>query len=449
MPAISSDGRIDIRVSDDKMTAYVDIIPPTGKGRPVELPTVFKALEAAGIIYGIDGDNILETFDKNGAGRLAIKDIVAARGTPPRDEAPEYIKLKKKFFTPHTLLGDSDANRIDYRMVSPFVVVDPGEVVAKRVPSVPGTPGSDVMGGEIPFGVLKFVKFEVGAHLEETDGLIKAAMPGCFERQGNKIQINETLSIAGDVDYRTGHITFTGDVIIFGTIKDGFRVSAGGSVYCKKTLDASEVLCRKDLVVEGGIIGRKKALVRVHGKIETRFIQYCDVESLQGISVKSAVLHSELFTLGELVMGDKGGIVGSTIRAEKGCILQNVGREGNPPSLIICGTSFVTERKYNHVTRQRERLMEDLEKVRKLPGTAKNLELTQKIEAALEKMSRHAEEFFAQLNSSPEAEIVVKGVIQPGNIFRICGREYEVNEKIDRTRFKYNSEKKIIERAPL
>lgn len=449
MAPLASDGRIEVRVSEDRMTAFVDIVPPVGKGRPVELPAVFRVLEENGIVHGVDGDGILDAFDKGGAGRLPLRDIVAARGTPPRDESPEYIKLKKKFFSPHSLLGDTESNRIDYRMVSPFVVVEPGEVVAKRVPAVPGEEGTDVLGTPIPFTVSKFVRFEIGEHLEESDGLIRSQIPGCFERQGNRIRITETLTVQGDVDYRTGHITFTGDVIIFGTIKDGFRVSAGGSVLCKKTLDASEVLCRKDLVVEGGIIGRKRALVRVHGKIETRYIQFCDVESLEGIFVKSAILHSELYTLGELITGEKGVLVGSIIRAAAGCTVQNIGREGSPPSQVICGTSFVVERKYAHVTAQEERLRENILRMRQLPDTEKNRGLLARLEEALDKMSRHAGEFSGQLVSHPGAEVVVRGRIYPGTLLRICGHDLEITETLERVRFSWNSEKKIMERKPL
>ncbi len=57
-------------------------------------------------------------------------------------------------------------------------------------------------------------------------------------------------------------------------------------MYCKSNVDATDILCRKNLVVDKGIIGRKEAMVRVGGKITARFIENCHVESKSGIEVE-------------------------------------------------------------------------------------------------------------------------------------------------------------------
>lgn len=80
--------------------------------------------------------------------------------------------------------------------------------------------------------------------------------------------MNEVLEIDDDVDYKTGHINFPGDVIIRGEVKDGFKVHSRGSIFCAKTLDASEVISGKDLIVQQGIIGRNKGIIQVEGKLK-------------------------------------------------------------------------------------------------------------------------------------------------------------------------------------
>ena len=98
-------------------------------------------------------------------------------------------------------------------------------------------------------------------------GSVVAGCEGMFKYDSPNFWVNEVLVIQKDVDYRTGHIKFPGDIVIFGEIKDGFKVNCGGTLFCKKTLDASEVVCKDDLVVDRGIIGRKKGTVKAGGRI--------------------------------------------------------------------------------------------------------------------------------------------------------------------------------------
>ena len=439
-----SDGRIEITISQSKLNAKADFYPAVGKGHQLDPQLARSYVEAAGIVYGIKSDSILEAVSKCREENTVVHDVVIAEGLPPLDSIPEYYKLKKKFFEPNSLLNDLEKSHIDYKMVSPFIFVDKGEILGKKDPGREGKPGTDILGGEIPFGLQKMVQFQIGDNIEEKEGNLLALCAGCFNKNGNNIGINETLVIQSDVDYHTGHISFGGDVIIHGTIKDGFRVAAGGNVYCKKTLDASEILCKGDLLVEGGIIGRQTALVRVHGKIETRYIEYCDVESLKGVSVKSGILHSQVYTLGQLVLGEKSTIVGGLIYAEEGISVLNLGREGSPSPVLNSGISFVAERKLIHVKKQYERLMSDLERIRKLPATDKNLDLTAKVEEAMRNMDSHRVKILEEIYTAPQAEITAHGTVFPGTVIKICGCELVVKEKLNRVKFSYDPEAKRI-----
>ena len=91
------DGTFLIQVSEDKMSASIDITAPAGGGKPVRFTEVKSKLAAMKIVHGVnDGllKQVLLTVEKTGQGKKAV---VFAQGTPPTDGADGSIEyfLKK------------------------------------------------------------------------------------------------------------------------------------------------------------------------------------------------------------------------------------------------------------------------------------------------------------------------------------------------------------------
>ena len=117
-------------------------------------------------------------------------------------------------------------------------------------------------------------------------------------QRGDSFWVSEVLEIPGDVDYSTGHIDFPGDVIVQGQIKQGFKVKAGGSLTCAKTMEASEIQCGGDLVTDQGILGGAGSTVKAGGQIRAKFIENCSVEGGGDVTVNTGRLNSVISTLG-------------------------------------------------------------------------------------------------------------------------------------------------------
>ncbi|MBN2617012.1 MAG: DUF342 domain-containing protein, partial [Spirochaetales bacterium] len=292
-----------------------------------------------------------------------------------------------------------------------------------------------------------------GRNTKEYEGHLYSVISGTFEvSETREININDVLHVEGNVDYSTGNITFGKDVIIEGVVKDGFKVAVGGSLYCKSNLDASDVICRKDLIAEQGIIGRGLAIIRVGGKLETKFIENCHVESQTGIKVEKNIMNSQIFTLGHLNLGEKGSIVSSHIFSELGVTAHSIGKPGSPSSEISIGFSFIEKRSLESTIQRVDVLKEKFRKLNNIPDyrkTDSKLKLLEQIEAVVKKGEEEIDLKRKNLYHFPDVTVNVTGTIYSGNIITICGVSHSVTSDISRIKFFLDKETHRIETTPL
>ena len=81
----SSDGYFTIKISDDKMTATIDLVPSKGIGKPLYYNTIKKEIEKIGIVYGVNYEllqKLVESVEKTKEEKTGV---IIAQGTPPED----------------------------------------------------------------------------------------------------------------------------------------------------------------------------------------------------------------------------------------------------------------------------------------------------------------------------------------------------------------------------
>ncbi len=415
--------------------------PRAGDSLPT-LDNLESLLAAQGVRFGIRHDVLRELLEQKSGDELIV-----ARGNRPVKSTPAYINIKKELYESRPPVEKQ--GHIDFKMVSPFVMVKKGEPLARRVEESRGTEGRTVYDEPIPPERKVIEQLQPGENVVEKEGVFYAVKSGRFEMDDQYFQINEVLDIPGNVDYSTGHISFPGDVIIHGQIKDGFRVAAGGSIHCKETLDASEVFTRKDLIIEGGIIGRNRGIIRVQGKIETKFIEHCKVESLGGIAVKSSIVDSEISTLGELEILKNGKLIGGTVYAEKSLVTHTLGSPSNGNIHVYLGISFVEAR---HLIGQQKILHEILakkEKIKTIASDRKREELEAKVEQAVAAIQKTIADQIVKQYTCFSAEMTVTGTLYPGAQVTICDRTDTVTEKKEKVVVFYDERNRKISYRPI
>lgn len=434
------DGRISLSLSENDMEAVADFQPPQGDGSQITPDYIASALERLGITFGVDWNVIQETALECNLNRRPIRGVVIARGEKPEEEIREYYEANPAF-RKWQIIPDGDVPRIDYREISPFILVKKGQVLAKLRPRVEGKDGKNVHGDPVPKTATSPESATSGTNTRQSGDAIIAACDGRLVEKGNELSVEEILTVKGAVGYKTGHILFPGDVIIDGPVSDGFKVYAGGSIVSKQTFDATDVVAKKDLIVAGGVVGRGPASVKVGGTLRVKFIQNCRVASRGAVIVGAAVVNSRIYTLDKLDLGDKGRLIGGEIFAVRGVKAAGIGSDGGAGTKIHCGVDFTVQQE---LERENERMRIYTQKQKKLRDYISrqeekdpaNLELESKLSAEITKLSNRIGELLGKLDAFEEATVEVSGEIRPGTLIEICHIAFLTEQTLKKTRFR-------------
>jgi hypothetical protein len=450
---LRADGYIDTRISEDKMLCFIDFYPPSPDGNPISVDTVQNRLNELNIFYGIDWDAIKEAAFECNTENKEILDIPIARGTPPIDEVAEHFILNENFSEQDSDYGTGDEPRTDYKERNPFTIVHTGDTLAVLFEKKEGVKGRDIFGKELPYKVKKVPTYIGKENTVTEEKHINAAADGIFRIKGTAIWVEEILHIDGNIDYRTGNIDFPGNVFVNGYVEDGFKLHSGGSIFCKKTLHATDIKCEGDLEVEGGIIGRGDAQVTCGGMVRVKFIEKCHLEAGKDIFSEVGAINSIVQTLGHFSTSKKGIIIGGKVFAQNGVLTVNIGTPSSPKAEIICGTNYIVQRKLEWIRDKNVELALQLRDVKKnldfskTPG-AELVALKDRLFAGITKLNEAAQILVHQLTKSENAKIVALGTVATGTFIEICHVPFIVPRPMKSVVFTLNKEKGRIDVTP-
>lgn len=207
-------------------------------------------LAEAGIVYGIDAAAV-NTLT---AERPSIPMLVA-KGREPEEPVDGSIKF---FFTE---IGEKDidpnATRVDLydRISIPWV--QPGDVLAEKTDPQPGKPGTDVYGKPIRPGNYRNPVLSAGEGVElVNEGRQAVAVrEGRPILEGKTIKVIPTFVVPKNADASTGHIRFSGDVMVSGDVLDRIEIISGGVVEVRVLVSHAKVMGQQGVIVRKGVIG--------------------------------------------------------------------------------------------------------------------------------------------------------------------------------------------------
>ncbi|MDR1319024.1 MAG: FapA family protein [Treponema sp.] len=437
-----NDGNLLVSFSESEMEVKADFIPPRDDGKPLTRDFVAEILDKLNIVYGIRWDAIQESIMDCNLSRRRIKNVVIALGDSPSAEVSEYFEKN-----PHLGQGERPAEnkaRIDHRNYSPFIIVKKDQTLAKLRSRKTGKEGKNVYGASLPFAYTRPEGVSGGENTRVKGNFIIANINGQLVESGKVLSVQESLVIKGAVGYGTGNIIFPGDVLIEGPVSDGFKIYSGGSVTIKQTFDVTDVNTKGDLSVAGGIIGKGPALVKVGGAIKTKFIENCRVAARKAIAVDAEIINSNVFTLENVDMGDKGLILGGDIYAVHGIKAGGLGKKTGKATRIHCGIDFTVQQQKERSNNELRLLAAKLVKLREFlvdPETgnekrAKVEELIHRLEADQQAASVRVSDLMGRINVDENAAVEITGDIVPGTLIEICQIALFVSEPLHKVRIK-------------
>ncbi|MEK0316014.1 DUF342 domain-containing protein [Cohnella sp. 56] len=356
-----------VHISDDRMSASLAIKPTEEAEESVDVKRLSDLLAASGVRVGIRQE-LLSAIAQNPKAYFYTDNIVAA-GTQPTPAVNGYVKV---------LFEDQDQSRrpveredgsVDYREMQQLANVKAGQLIATRVPPLPGKPGMTVTGEPVVPKDGREASFKIGKNVvvnpEQT--ALYAAMDGLVTKtEKDKLNVFPVYEVNGDVDYHTGNIDFVGTVVIRGNVLTGFRVRASGDIRVTGGVEGAEVESDGSIEIAGGIIGSGKGHVKAGVNVKCSFMQESNVTAGQDVIVLQSIMHSNI-RAGRSIRceGAKGLVVGGVLQAADLVVARTIGNAMSTVTSIEVGLKPELRQELADLRLQVRQLADSLEKTEK------------------------------------------------------------------------------------
>ncbi len=328
-------GHVQVELSADSMEAYLSgHLPEGGDPRAVQ-HLVAGLLREKEIRHGMLMPALKEAIAKLGRGEQLSHHLLA-RGTPPGPSQDATIAVQVD-------LGQdrkgrlTDDGHLDFRDKGPLPLVEEGTTVAVLTPAITGEPGKDILGRALrPTPPIKLrLRAGKGVRLEDDGKRMVASCRGIVTRpEADRFEVLEILDVAGDVNFKTGHVDFPGLVRVAGTVLTDFKVKAK-ALEVKELDPGSTVEVEGELTVEGGIMG---ATVTAGSTVKARFMRDSQLDCQGDVLVDSEIVQCRIATQGRVVVTSPSGrIVNSHVAAVKGIVVGVIKSSGTDSTVLRLG----------------------------------------------------------------------------------------------------------------
>jgi uncharacterized protein (DUF342 family) len=304
--------RVLVEVDSSGLEAFVTVLPPEPFGEEINQDELSRALAGEGVVFGVDEEAIRRIVEE----KPYKKKARVARGQPPVEGPSGTVELL--FDTHHTpILQEDKHGTVDYRETSTIENVVRDQVIARRRPPGLGAPGTTVKGDAIPAIRGREAVFKRGANtrISEDGNELFAAHDGQVVARDGVISVEPVFRVEA-VDFKSGNIHFNGSVTVGGSVGDGFQVVAKGDILVAGTVGAARMESGGNIIIKGGLVGGKRAVVIAKGDFYAKFIDDATVRADGQVVASEYIMHSDV-TAGRKVIlkGAKGAIIGGSVRA--------------------------------------------------------------------------------------------------------------------------------------
>jgi len=246
------------------------------------------------VVYGIDHEMISDILNMCAYGQEFI--IAAAK---PPIAGQDAIVTEIIPIDPDAKPFLNEDGTADYKKWDNIRQVGRGEVICTRVPPTPGAPGTSVFGMPLSPTPGDDIALPVGMNTKAIDNETKlvAAIDGFLYRQGRNICIGSIYVIGGDVDYKTGNIEYSGDVLIKGNVNAGFSVIADGNISIEGVVESAYIESKNgNVFLKGSVFGLNNALIIADKNINAENIQDAKIKAGQNLVVKGQIRSCQIET---------------------------------------------------------------------------------------------------------------------------------------------------------
>lgn len=448
--------KLTVVIAQDKMEAQITL-EADSNDITISEQDVKNALSANGVRFGIVEDTIRKLCES--PEKYLGYPLTIAYGTPAipgTDARIEYIGNSdvREDIRPKEM----EDGRVDYYTVTSIANVTRGQLLAKKIPAQPGTPGMAVTGEQIAPKPGKEVMIKAGKNvvLNQDRTLLYAAIDGQMSfTDKDKVNVFPVFEVKGDVDFSVGNIDFVGTVVVRGSVPTGFRIKAAGDIRVLGSVEGAELEAGGSVEIKSGIVAQDKGHVIAGQNVTTSFIQNGNVTAGKDVTVSQSIMFSKVRAGKNVVCnGPKGIIIGGTIQAGEKIVARVIGNSSATPTVLEVGVKPELRAEMADIT---AKLRESYESMRKtdqglhvlsqimqttgdLPAEKKimQVKLTNTrlmLEKEIKSLEERKKEVEAQLVGDSPALVEVHRLMYPG-IKLVFGKIVRfIKQEFSRTRF--------------
>ena len=376
------DEKVIITISNDRMEAFIEFIPPVGDGNTVSHEDILALIDSNGVVYGVDNNIISELLQQ----KQYNTRIKFASGLLPANGIDGKIEYKVDLYLSQYPKYLEDGT-VDYYERDNFSSVKTGDIIAVYKKPTLGTNGIDIMGAEIATQNGKNLTLPLGQNvsLAEDGCSIISNLDGVIEIKKDKICVSSLLTINGDVDLSVGNIKCTGNIRVNGNVISGISIVAEGSVEILGTVEDATIISKGDIKIKRGILGAGKGVLNAEGSVFAKFIENSTVFAKNKV-VASSIIHSDVECFNSIVVkGEKGIILGGKLKATNKITAKNIGSNANSATILEVGIEPSLRNDYNALKAEIKKLSYKLEYISKAIDLSGN-NLSQRQEAIKAKL---------------------------------------------------------------
>lgn len=360
MTSVPVDATVRVYVASDLLQAKIEIDPPESGGNDVTANMIDSALKAAKVTYGLD----TELLDRLKQTPIYMQELVIARGVAPVNGTDGHIKYNFQILhEPHPKVRENGT--VDYHDLGIIENVRKGTVLCDITLPTDGTEGIGVTGRKLAQKKGVPVSYPLGRNTKLSDDgtQLIATSDGHVNLVNSTVNVEDTFTVNEDVDNSTGDIVFLGNVKIFGSVLENFKVDAKGNVDIYGPVAGGMVKAGGNINAHGGIVGKNTSIIECKGNLTTTFIENCTI-NVGGSLTAETIMNCNVkcgHTL-ELV-GIRAKLIGGHCLVGQDVIANTIGSPAYLPTELVLGAdpSIMTQnavltREIDELTKQTNKL---------------------------------------------------------------------------------------------
>lgn len=425
--------RYKLRVTPDKMQAYMKFYEPSEKETPLTPNDVVQELWEHGIRAGVNKTAIHNFFEN----KNYQEEVLVAEGLEPKQGKNAYIEYL--FNTDNrvkpTLLEDGS---VDFFHLNVVTSCKKGDLLARMHDAIPGIAGTNIYGETIKPADVNTVKFQYGKSIEvsESGKELISMVDGHVELVQGSVFVSDVLEVE-NVDNATGNIDYEGNVKINGNVCTNFEVKAKGDIIVNGVVEGAQLEATGNIVIVRGMNGMGRGRLRAGGNVISKFLENATVQA-DGYVSSESILHSHVMAGTEIVVsGRRGFITGGKVSATTLVDVKTLGSSMGADTIVEVGAQPDVKNRIAELQKNISDATKTLQTIQPVllstkqkiaKGAVLTPEQTKYVQTliaankqhteAVENWSRELDELQKQLTESEGKGIIVRGEVYPGT--KIC-----------------------------